>query len=116
MRVSGVKGVRFEGVTFTPIKPGDGKFAGETLPGIRLVITDRRKYDPIRTALELLTAVRAVHGDRIGWISRHFDRLAGGPTLRLALERGEAPRSIMGGWKAGLKDFERRRKPALLYR
>ncbi len=116
LRAAKPKGVRFEGVTFMPVRPGDQKFADVTLPGIRLVITDRRKYDPIRTALEMLTAVRAVHGGQIGWIARHFDRLAGGPALRQAIEAGQAPRAIVAGWKGGLDDFERRRKLVLLYR
>ena len=109
-------GVRFESVTFTPIRPGDGKFPGVRLPGIRLVITDRARYDPIRTALDLLAAVRLVHGRQIGWINAHFDRLAGGSGLRQALEAGVPTARIMAGWKAALRQFERRRKPALLYR
>ncbi len=116
LREARPKGVRFEAVTFTPIRPGDQKFAGVTLPGIRLFISDRRKYDPIRTALEMLTAVRTIHGEQIGWIPRHFDRLAGGSALRQAIETGQAPRAIMAGWKDGLAGFARRRKDVLLYR
>lgn len=116
LREARPKGVRFEAVIFTPVRPGDQKFADVTLPGIRLFITDRRKYDPIRTALEMLTAVRAIHGEQIGWIPRHFDRLAGGSALRQAIEAGQGPRAIMAGWKDALAGFERRRKDVLLYR
>lgn len=110
------RGVRFESVVFTPAKPGDGKFSGVTLAGIRVVITDRGSYDPVRTALEMLAAVRAVHGGQIGWIATHFDRLAGGPGLRQAIDAAVPPRRIVAGWKADLDAFKRRRKAALLYR
>jgi uncharacterized protein YbbC (DUF1343 family) len=108
-------GVRFRGTSFTPHAPGDGKFADTLVAAIRLEVTDRRSYDPVRTAVILLAAVQAVHPDRIGWIARHFDRLAGGPTLREALTAGRAPQEIVGGWAGELAAFRERRKPYLLY-
>jgi uncharacterized protein YbbC (DUF1343 family) len=108
-------GVRFRGTSFTPRAPGDGKFADTLVAAIRLEVTDRRSYDPVRTAVILLAAVQAVHPDRIGWIARHFDRLAGGPALREALSAGRAPEEIVGGWAGELAAFRERRKPYLLY-
>ena len=108
-------GVRFRGTGFTPRAPGDGKFADTLVAAIRLEVTDRRSYDPVRTAVILLAAVQAVHPDRIGWIARHFDRLAGGPALREALSAGRAPDEIVGGWGGELAAFRERRKPYLLY-
>jgi len=108
-------GVRFRGVSFTPRAPGDGKFADTLVAAIRLEVTDRRSYDPVRTAVILLAAVQAAHPDRIGWIARHFDRLAGGPALREALAAGRAPEEIVGGWAGELAAFRERRKPYLLY-
>lgn len=109
-------GVRFESVVFTPVKPGDAKFADVTLPGIRFVMTDRRTYQPVRTALELLRAVRSVHPDRIGFLPAHFDKLAGGKDLRQALEAGVPPARIVAGWRAEQARFAARRAPLLLYR
>jgi uncharacterized protein YbbC (DUF1343 family) len=108
-------GVRFRGASFTPRAPGDGKFADTLVAAIRLEVTDRRSYDPVRTAVILLAAVQAVHPDRIGWIARHFDRLAGGPALREALAAGRTPEEIVGGWAGELAAFRERRKPYLLY-
>jgi uncharacterized protein YbbC (DUF1343 family) len=108
-------GVRFRGTSFTPRAPGDGKFADTLVAAIRLEVTDRRSYDPVRTAVILLAAVQVVHPDRIGWIARHFDRLAGGPALREALSAGRAPEDIVGGWAGELAAFRERRKPYLLY-
>jgi uncharacterized protein YbbC (DUF1343 family) len=115
VRAAGLAGVSLSGVAFTPARPGDGKYADTTLAGIRLRVTDRARYDPTATAVHLLAAVRAVHGDRFAWIPRHFDRLAGGPTLRQQLDAGTAPAAIVDGWSASLAGFHARRKSALLY-
>jgi uncharacterized protein YbbC (DUF1343 family) len=108
-------GVRFRSVAFTPRAPGDGRFSDTLVAGIRLAVTDRESYDPTRAAVHLLAAVQAVHPDRIGWIPRHFDRLAGGPALREALLRGTPPDSIVGGWGAALSRFRERSAGVLIY-
>lgn len=115
MRAAALPGVRFAGVTFTPIRPGDGKYADTTLAGIRLAVTDRSAYDPTATAVHLMAAVRAVHGDRFGWIPKHFDRLAGGARLREQIEAGTAPGAIVQEWAGELERFKVRRRAFLLY-
>ena len=111
----GSPGVRFTGVSFTPSRPGDGKYADTAVAGVRLHVTDLGAYDPTVTAVYLLAAIRSVHGARFAWLPRHFDRLAGGPTLRAQLERGADPAAIVRGWAPALQAFRERRKPALLY-
>jgi uncharacterized protein YbbC (DUF1343 family) len=114
VRAAGLPGVSFEGTRFRPIRPGDSKFANTPVVGIRLRISDRRVYDPTVTAVHLLAAVRAVHPDqiRVGGI---FDKLAGGPTLREALLRGEAPDAIVATWAEALRAYRDRVAPFLLY-
>ncbi|MEO5797922.1 MAG: DUF1343 domain-containing protein [Gemmatimonadales bacterium] len=115
IRAAHLPGVAFRGVSFTPHNPGDKKFADTAVVGIRLVMTDAKLYDPTRTAVFLLAAVRAVHPDRIR-IGGSFDRLAGGAALRTALVRGDDPASIVAGWQAGEGTYRERVKPFLLYR
>ena len=115
VRAAALPGVRFAGVTFTPTRPGDGKYADTTLTGIRLAVTDRSTYDPTATAVHLLAAVRAVHGDRFGWIPKHFDRLAGGARLREQIEAGTVPGAIVQEWAGELERFKVRRRAFLLY-
>src|SRR6185503_8007322 len=115
VRAAALPGVRFAGVTFTPSRPGDGKYADTLLSGIRLQVTDRGAYDPTATAVHLLAAVRAVHAERFGWISKHFDRLAGGTGLRGQIEAGMVPEAIVRGWNAGLERVKQRRREFLLY-
>jgi uncharacterized protein YbbC (DUF1343 family) len=111
-----VAGVRLETVSFTPRQPGDGKYADTTVSGIRLHVTDRERYDPVRTAVALLVAVRQVHPAEIRFITRHFDRLAGGPGLREAIEAGLPAGRIAAGWRVPTKQFFERVKPVRIYR
>jgi uncharacterized protein YbbC (DUF1343 family) len=115
MRRADLPGVAFEGTRFTPVSPGDGKFAGISVVGIRLRIVDRARYDPTRTAVHLLAAVQAIHPHEAK-IGGSFDRLAGGKGLRAALLRGDDPDEIVDGWRTGLVAFRTRVAPLLLYR
>src|SRR2546426_584764 len=81
-------GVEVSGTTFTPRAPTDGKYDGVELRGIRLHVTDRARYDPTKTAVALLAAIRAAQRDSLRFRNDGFDRLAGGPALREALVTG----------------------------
>lgn len=111
-----VTGVAFSVASVTPEVPSDGKFAGITMPAVRLRVTDRTSYDPVATAVRLLDAIRARHGDSLRLDPDGFDRRAGTRTLRMALERGTPPEAIAASWGADLAAFERRRQAYLLYR
>lgn len=100
-------GVAFSGVRFTPVRPGDGRYAGTLVAGIRLRVTDRTAYDPTRTAIALLRVLRP----RLEYVPRQFDRLAGdGGELRQAAGRGSPI-----DWTRAQADFRARRSPFLLY-
>ncbi len=115
LREAALPGVRFEGASFRPVAPGDGKFADTLVAGVRAVLTDPAAYDPTATAVVLLDAVRAVHPRRIGLEARRFDRLAGGDGLRRALEAGTPPAAIVADWGPALERFRERRRAVLLY-
>jgi uncharacterized protein YbbC (DUF1343 family) len=108
-------GVRARGVTFTPTRPGDGKYADTLLSGIRLEVTDRDAYDPPAAAVHLLAAIRSRHRDEFRWIPKHFDRLAGTTALREALEAGVAPGAIIRGWERDRQAFLERTRTLLIY-
>jgi len=108
-------GVRLQGVAFIPVRPGDGKYADTLVRGIRLEVTDRATYDPTRTAVYLLAAVRSTQPERFAWIAAHFDRLAGGTRLREQIESGVDAGEIVRSWKESLDRFRQRRRAALLY-
>ena len=103
------------GLTFTPHAPTDGKYDGVELRGIRLRVTDRARYDPTRTAVALLAALRAVHRDSLRFNERSFDRLAAGADLRRALVAGRPPPVIWRSWEGALARFRALRTKYLLY-
>ncbi len=108
-------GVSLDTTTLTPVKPTDGKYDGVPLPGIRLRVTDRARYDPTRLAVALIAAVRAQHADSFQFRSGHFDRLASGPALRVALAAGMPPRDVWADWDAALAGWRAARAKYLVY-
>ena len=115
LRRAAPPGVRFTGTTFRPGTPGDGKYPDTLVSGIRLITTDRQRYDPTLAAVHLLTALKAAHPADFAFRPAQFDRLAGGPDLRTAVERAEPVSSIARRWRQELADFEQRRRKFLLY-
>lgn len=108
-------GVTFEPVSFTPSHPGDGKFANTHLEGIRLHVRDRAAYDPARTALGLLRAIRSAHPDQFAWNAPHFDRLAGQRDLRTAIDQGQPLDQLMRDWAAQRRRYRERVAALLIY-
>ena len=108
-------GVTFSGTGFTPHAPGDGKYPDTLLAGIRLTTTDRDLYDPTVTAVHLLAALTQTHPTAFAFRPGQFDRLAGGPELRVAIQGGKSAAAIAAGWQEELKRFRERRRAFLLY-
>ncbi len=111
----GVPDARFVPVRFTPENPGDRKFGGVEVGGVRLE-ADGPGYDPTLAALALLVEIRGMSGDRWDWRVGHFDRLAGTDALRNAVDTGVSYQEVAEGWGDGLDDYLARREPYLLYR
>ncbi len=111
----GIPGVRFEAVRFTPEGPGDGKFDGVEVEGVRLV-AENTAYDAPRAAVAMLVETLAASGDQWDFRVAHFDRLAGTDALRFGLEAGAGVDELTALWDTGVTAFEERRAPYLLYR
>jgi uncharacterized protein YbbC (DUF1343 family) len=108
-------GVTFDTTTFTPASPGDDKYDGEVLRGIRFTVTDREMYDPAATAVVVLEEIRALHPDSFQFRDAAFDRLAGTDRLRLDLVAGVPAMTIVAAWSAPLDRFLAVRQRYLLY-
>lgn len=106
-----VPGVHFEPQTWVPRK---GFWAGKTLGGVYLGLTDPHAFPSVRTAVELLAAARA-HGKLRVAHEAIMDRDWGTDTVRLALLAGESPDAIVAAWKPGLSAFAKLRAKYLLY-
>ena len=104
----------FEAVTFVPESPGDGKFGGEEVHGVRFVAAGP-DYDPTRAAVAVVIETRRQSGDAWDWRVAHFDRLAGTDALRLGIEADTPLDELTAGWPEQLAAFDRLRAPYLLY-
>ncbi len=94
--------------------------AARPVDGVRITVTDRRRYRPALTALHILHAIMHEHGNRRVWNNQSargdfFDKLWGGPAVREALLDGTAPEEIAAGWRKGIAKFKITRRNCLLY-
>ncbi len=66
------------GVLFRPawFQPTFHKFAGQTCAGLQLHVTDQQAFQPVRTSLALLAAVRDLSGDAFVWRREPYEFVA----------------------------------------
>jgi uncharacterized protein YbbC (DUF1343 family) len=112
MNARGIGGVRFEAITMK-VEPGAAKFPSLTIPAIRLTVTDRETYRPVRTALQLIDEIRREHPKEFAW-GPSIDRLTGSDKVRRAIDGGTLP-ALLEQWDRDAAAFRERRRPFLLY-
>lgn len=105
-------GVRFEPVRFS-ISDDVWKLPGQTVSGVRLFITDRDAYRPVRTTLLLIDAARRQNPDEFGWTAT-INRLSGTDRVRSAIEAGTL-HDLLAEWDADAERFREIRRPYLIY-
>lgn len=114
---------KLEGIAFEPVEfmPTRSKYAGTLCSGVRLVITDRKAFKPVFTAVAIIAAALDQKPDSFEFIPSetggicHFDLLAGTDRLRRALESGADAGEIVSEWDYYIEEFRRRAYPYLLY-
>lgn len=104
-------GVRFRPIVFMP---SASTHAGSECQGVQLHVLDRDALRPVTVTLNLISIVRRMAGDAWAW-NPHFDRLAGGSGVRLALEEGKSVADIIAGWTNSISRFVHQREKYLLY-
>jgi uncharacterized protein YbbC (DUF1343 family) len=105
------------GVHFRPAfwSPFAGFWAGKTLSGVELILTDRHSFRAVRTAVEILVAVRKVAPAAISIHAASLDKDWGTDTLRRGLEDGLDAPDIVAQWEERVREFEASRTRYLLY-
>ena len=106
------------GIFFRPASwtPATGPWGGQSLSGAELVIADARAVRAVRTAVEILVAVRQISPSSLRIASNAaLDRDWGTDQLRLHLRAGASVEDIMQPWEAGVHEFEAARAKYLLY-
>jgi uncharacterized protein YbbC (DUF1343 family) len=114
------------GVTFRPttFRPTFQKHAGQACGGVQIHVTDRSRFQPLRTSLWLLAAMMAESREQFRWRTEVYefvtdpiaiDLLFGNSRERLALQAGISPTDITRPWSEDESSFRARREPYLLY-
>jgi uncharacterized protein YbbC (DUF1343 family) len=109
-------GVRWRAERFTPQSPGDNKYNGQSIPGIRIEILDRDVVQPARIGAAILWALQRLHGDSLRLTAKGFDERIGSTRVREALVGGADPDAVIDRQLPGVIAFEREAKRYYLYR
>ncbi len=109
----GLPGVWFQPTAWTPYV---GFWKGHELTGVELIVFDPRRFVAVRTAVEILVAVRDLfpHAIAIPKVDA-LDRDWGTDTLRQGLLAGMSPEAIVGQWAPEVARFESTRTKYSLY-
>ena len=121
MNARGLAGVHFRPVFFEPTFQ---KHARETCGGCQLHVTDRRAFEPVRTAVELIAEFRRQDPARFAWREPPYeyehdkepiDILYGSDRLRVTLDSGREVASLFADWESDEEAFRKLRQKYLLY-
>ena len=107
-------GLYFRAASFTPTF---SKYAGEPCRGVQVHVTSPQKARVVEGALILLDEIRALHPDRVTWItldqkSYTIDKLLGTDQYRLGQYDGP---SLIAAHAPARQAFRQEREPFLLY-
>ncbi|MEK4362689.1 DUF1343 domain-containing protein [Paenibacillus sp. FSL M8-0212] len=115
---------KLEGVHVHPVymSPTFSKHAGELCCGVRIFVTDSRKFRAVETGLVLLHELVSLYPEQFCWLeppepgSRYFiDLLAGGKEVRETIHDWAGFVRLMEAWNVQAAEWKERRKPFLLY-
>ena len=106
-----IPGVEFEPADWVPTR---GFWAGKTLRGVSINVTDSSVFPSVRTAIEFLAAARAQGKYHVAH-EQTMDRDWGTDAVRLALNDGASADAIIASWQPALRTFKTLRGKYLLY-
>jgi uncharacterized protein YbbC (DUF1343 family) len=112
----GIGGIRFDVDSFTPVNPGDDKYGGRRIPGIRLVVTDRNAVRPGHVCASILWALFRTNRDSLRIHDVTFDERFGSSAMRTALMAGADPDRVVDADESGVRRFETSARRFFLYR
>jgi len=121
-----LEGALGDGVALRPchFEPTFQKHAGRICGGGQLHVRDASSFRPVRAAVSILAAVRALAGDELRWREPPYeyetekppiDILWGGDGLRLGIDAGSDADAILAGAEQEIASFEAEASPYLLY-
>jgi uncharacterized protein YbbC (DUF1343 family) len=106
----GVPGLAVEAATFTPTA---SPHLGKVCKGVRLRVTDRARFEPVRAAVTLALALHELHPTE--WDLEHVDRMLQSRAALDAIAAGMSVDAVAATWAAPLASFVKKRERFLLY-
>ncbi|HKB64288.1 MAG TPA: exo-beta-N-acetylmuramidase NamZ domain-containing protein [Pyrinomonadaceae bacterium] len=106
---------RIVGVRFVPLRftPTTSVFKGEECSGVNIIVTDRDRFRPVTSGLEIAVALRKLYPSQ--WKIDSYLRLLVNADSLERLKRGDSAGEIQRSWSAQLEDFKKRRARVLIY-
>jgi uncharacterized protein YbbC (DUF1343 family) len=111
-----IPGVRFYSESFMPVNATDGKYSGQMIPGIKIVVINRSALQAARVGASLLWAINKTAGTRLTIRNRDFDLRFGSPSVREALLRGDDPDVLIDKEYKSAYAFREATRQYLIYR
>jgi uncharacterized protein YbbC (DUF1343 family) len=114
-------GVHFRPCVFVPTFQ---KHASHACGGVQIHVLDRAIFEPVITGVAIVKTAFDMYRADLRWkdppyeyeyYRKPFDLIAGTPSVREAIERGDSLRSIEDSWRLPLENFKRLRENFLLY-
>jgi uncharacterized protein YbbC (DUF1343 family) len=113
----------FEGVTFNPVKFTPSQLISSNIPkyyneecsGIFINVTDRKRFEPVKTGVAILVSLKKLFQDFQFNKNNFIDKLAGTDRLRIMVEEGSSVQKIVNSWQDELNNFKEKRQKVLLY-
>jgi uncharacterized protein YbbC (DUF1343 family) len=107
----GLPGVRFVPLTF---KPNASVFKDQECHGVNIVITDRARFESVRTGIEIAVALHSLFAS--DWKVDSYARLLVNAETLDRLKRGDSAEQIINSWSTSLTAFRRLREKFLIYK
>jgi uncharacterized protein YbbC (DUF1343 family) len=112
MNAMRLPGVRFES-RVVQVGTAD-KFGGQTIPMVRLIVTDRERIEPIGVAARLMREIYVRHSADWRWGGDYVERLSGSAALRRAVEQGGVD-ALLAQWASEARAFQESTRAYWLY-
>ncbi|MEG7336280.1 exo-beta-N-acetylmuramidase NamZ family protein [Bacillus sp. 0102A] len=106
-------GVTFRAASFTPTF---SKHQGMLCHGVQLYVTDRKKFEAVRTGLSLIKTIHDLYPEDFEFLATgSFDKLAGNGWIKTEIKNGTSIEDIIDRYEKPLKQFSKTRKKHLIY-
>jgi uncharacterized protein YbbC (DUF1343 family) len=111
LEAAALPGVSFEA---TELTPRSSKHAGKKCGGVKIKLTDRQRFDAMKTSLVLAVALHELHPT--DFKLDDLDGMLGSRVALDAIRDGKSPSEIEATWASDLLAFENKRASFLLYK